>query len=72
MSDDIFKRQEANINKVKNIGKFDVFGEKLTALPCDDPSTWLGNESCAKCPKPCDRKPIEIPISTREEDEKDV
>ena len=51
---DVFSKHQLAIDSVKDAaGKFDAFGNLKLKVPCDDIPSWLGAESCAKCPDPC-------------------
>jgi hypothetical protein len=64
-SNDVFCRQEANLKRLKDAGNFDVFGAKVTKLPCDNMSTFQISD-CVKCPRPC-KLPEDLPFGENEE-----
>jgi hypothetical protein len=54
---DLFSRLEANLKRVQEVGASNpqLFeGDSVRVrLPCDDVSSWQGDVSCLKCPRPC-------------------
>lgn len=50
---DFFERQEANLKRLREVSRLNVYGEPETPLPCDNVQEWKGAESCNLCPKQC-------------------
>ena len=48
---DVFQQQEERMQRIKNLN-VDVFGNKVTKLPCDNMASFK-IEDCKTCPSKC-------------------